>query len=41
MIDAGCVDCPYREIERADACQDSYEAAHDWSGAIGKIVNGG
>jgi hypothetical protein len=41
MIDAGCVDCPYREIERTDAGQDSYEAAHDWSDSMGKILNGG
>ena len=41
MIDAGCVDGPHREIERADTCQDSYKAAHDWSDSIGKILNGG
>jgi hypothetical protein len=29
MIDTGRVDRAYREIERADAGQDSYEAVHD------------
>jgi len=28
MIDTGCVDCPYREEESADAGQDSYKTAH-------------
>jgi hypothetical protein len=42
MIDAGRrADCPYREVERADAGQDSYKAAHGWSDSIGKIVCGG
>jgi hypothetical protein len=36
MIDTGCVDCPYREVERANARQDSYKTAHDWSDSIGK-----
>jgi hypothetical protein len=41
MIDTGCVDCPYSEIEGADAGQDSYEAAHSWSDSTGKISSGG
>jgi hypothetical protein len=41
MIDTGCVDCPYREVERADTGQDSYKAAHGWSDFIGNIVDGG
>ena len=38
MIDAVCVDCPYCKVESADAGQDSYKAAHDWSDSIGKIL---
>jgi predicted GNAT family N-acyltransferase len=40
MIDTGCLDCPYREVDGADTGENSYKAAHVWSDSIGKIVNG-
>jgi hypothetical protein len=40
MIGTGCVDS-YREVERADAGQDSYKAAHDWLSVRFAIVADG
>jgi hypothetical protein len=41
MIDTGCVDRRYRQVERAHTGQDCYKAAHGWSDSIGEIVGGG
>jgi hypothetical protein len=37
MVVTGCIDFPYREVESADARQDSYKTAQSWPDSIGEF----